>query len=103
MAAFKWVRVSKPSPCPVCKSPDWCSVSTDGAVAKCMRVEEGCFKTKEDQNGACYFLHRLTDNPLASGSPPPPSGLATKRADADTLHAVELERWDAADGKGLDD
>ncbi|HKB40499.1 MAG TPA: DUF3854 domain-containing protein, partial [Gemmataceae bacterium] len=88
MAAFKWVRVSKNSPCPVCKSPDWCSISTDGAVAKCMRVEEGCFRRREDRNGACYFLHRLTDNPPPGGPPPPPSAPATKRADADTLHAV---------------
>ena len=25
----KWVRMSNASPCPICKEPDWCSVSAD--------------------------------------------------------------------------
>src|SRR5215813_7942244 len=44
-ARNNWVRVSRTSPCPICKEADWCSVSDDGALAKCMRTEEGCWRT----------------------------------------------------------
>lgn len=39
MAKAEWIRVSRSSPCPICGRPDYCTKTTDGAVAKCMRVE----------------------------------------------------------------
>lgn len=85
MANGSWVRVSVSSPCPVCKSPDWCSVSGDGALCKCMRVEDGSFRAKEDRNGARYYLHRLAEG--SGPSPPPPRpGPEAKRAPAEALH-----------------
>jgi hypothetical protein len=87
MAKFQWVRVSKQSPCRVCEHPDWCSVSADGAVAKCMRVEEGSFRSKDDQNGGRYHLHRLADGLRPCPAVPPP-GPEARRADADALHEV---------------
>lgn len=33
-----WVRVSKRTPCPICQHHDWCGITADGAVARCMRV-----------------------------------------------------------------
>ena len=36
---MKWVRVTRQHRCPVCQHPDWCSVSEDGLVTHCMRVE----------------------------------------------------------------
>jgi len=56
-ASRGWNRVSRRSPCPVCSKIDWCSVSTDGAVACCMRVESG----RALRNGG--WLHRLIDEP----------------------------------------
>lgn len=35
---MKWITVSKKSPCPICKKPDWCGVSEDGTKAICMRA-----------------------------------------------------------------
>jgi hypothetical protein len=81
-----WQRVTRGSPCPVCGQDDWCSVSGDGTLAKCMRVAADSWRTKKDKNGAEYYLHRL-DGTARPGAPPPrPPGPATPRADADLLH-----------------
>src|SRR5262249_29749552 len=87
---YNWRRVSTTAPCPVCNRPDWCSLSADGTLAKCMRVEEGAWRSRTDKTGARYHLHRLNGtmaqpNPA---SPPPPMGAEAKRADDDTLHTV---------------
>ena len=62
-----WVRVSRSSPCSICKEPDWCSVSADGALAKCMRVAEGCWRLR----------HRPDRCPLPL-APPRQSNLAER-------------------------
>lgn len=48
-----WVRVSKRRPCSICSKPDWCTVSADGSVECCMRVESAI----PIRNGG--WLHRL--------------------------------------------
>jgi hypothetical protein len=53
-----------------------------------MRVEEGSFRSKQDQGGGHYHLHRLADGPRLDADVPPPPGPEAKRADADTLHEV---------------
>ena len=50
-ARYNWRRVSKNHPCPVCKEADWCTVTSDGTLAKCMRVEAGAWKAKADKAG----------------------------------------------------
>lgn len=59
MRVFKedktWCRVSKMTPCPICEKPKWCSVSADGEVAICMRIQKGAIK--ETRNNG--YLHRL--------------------------------------------
>jgi len=55
--AKKMLRVSKRNPCPVCGRPDWCGVSSDGAVCICMRIEEGAIK--QARNGG--WVHRLLE------------------------------------------
>src|SRR5262245_32126379 len=88
MGSSQWVRVSQGSPCPVCKSADWCSVSADGTVAKCMRTADGSFKSRQDKNGARYVLHRLAGSPRTHAPTPPRGGPEPQRADADTLDEV---------------
>ena len=34
-----WHNVSRKEPCPICHKTDWCSISNDGAVCVCHRVE----------------------------------------------------------------
>lgn len=35
----EWIRVSRNNLCPICSKPDWCSLSADGNVVLCMRVQ----------------------------------------------------------------
>src|SRR5262245_61820475 len=87
--ARNWRRVTRSHPCPVCGRPDWCSLSADGTVARCMRVAEGACRTGTQRDGATYYLHRLGGAAAAPPPPlPPPGGHAPDRADPDTLHAV---------------
>jgi len=58
-----WVRVTRAAPCPICARPDWCGISADGAVVRCMRVESPR-PCRADAGG---WLHRLTDAPRARG------------------------------------
>lgn len=53
MGNEEWQRVSKAHPCSICAKPDWCTVSDDGSVACCMRIES----EKSMRNGG--WLHRL--------------------------------------------
>ena len=58
----EFVRVSKQRPCPICKKPDWCMVSKDGAAAICPRVPSS------RDLGEAGFLHRLTEQAVAPPS-----------------------------------
>lgn len=49
----KWKRVNKERPCPICHKPDWCAVSSDGAVALCHRIES------RRRCGDAGWLHRI--------------------------------------------
>src|SRR5262245_12041911 len=51
----KLVRVKRGRPCPICEKTDWCSVSEDGEMAICMRVQS----EHETRNGG--YLHILED------------------------------------------
>jgi hypothetical protein len=52
---MKWLRVNRKERCPICEHSDWCSVSEDGAVIVCMRVES----PKPCKSGG--WFHRLTE------------------------------------------
>lgn len=88
MANSGWQGVSKKSPCPICKSDDWCCVSADGAIVQCMRSEAGSFRTKTDKNGTSFYLHRLTASSPAATKLLPRSPATPKRGDPDLLHEV---------------
>lgn len=55
-AVADWHRVSRSRPCPICQHPDWCTVTGDGSIACCMRIES----PKQVRNGG--WLHRLRDS-----------------------------------------
>jgi len=93
LANSKWRRVTPRCPCPICSSPDWCCVSSDGAAAICMRVPEGAFRSKQAKNGSTFYLHRLTDDPRDIATPQqilrlPGAAADRERAAPDTLNAV---------------
>lgn len=67
----EWCKVTKADPCPICRHPDWCTVSVDGEVALCGRIEQGSFQ--QALNGGGY-LHRLVERkpPCDRGNDLPP-------------------------------
>jgi hypothetical protein len=59
-----WRGVTKADPCPICEKDHACKVSVDGAVAMCLRVSQGAFKSSKD--GQWHF-HRLKESPPTNG------------------------------------
>lgn len=49
----QWKRVSRLSPCPVCKKPDWCLIARDRSAAICPRIEQGSVRMIEGSG----YLH----------------------------------------------
>lgn len=71
-----WIPVKKSRPCPVCGGDSWCTVSADGNVALCARIEEGCMTRCDGtkcaaKNGNGWF-HNLTDRNGGKGAKRPP-------------------------------
>lgn len=52
-----WVRVTKRKPCPVCQCGDYCTMTADGAMVNCMRVES----QNPSANKLGGWLHKLAD------------------------------------------
>ena len=52
----EWVRVTRQRPCPACGGRKWCSVSADGNVCICMRVDAGA-KKQTKNGGWLHILH----------------------------------------------
>jgi hypothetical protein len=74
---MSYTRVSKLSPCPVCKKPDWCRVFADG-WAECMRVQSD---RPAKSGGWMHCQRQLSPGrlmPPRPQTPPPPTINATK-------------------------
>lgn len=83
-----WRPVTKREPCPVCLHADWCAVSSDGRVARCMRVVDGPdVIAREDSSGTPYGLRFLDEsfNPDPTRYRPDPD---PPRAPDPVLHRV---------------
>lgn len=65
MKRSEWIRVTRARRCPCCDKADWCSISADGAVVHCMRVESA----KPVKNGG--WIHRLSESVENLPSPKP--------------------------------
>jgi len=76
--AERWPRVSRHNPCPICEQDHYCKVTEDGAIAGCMRVQYGAYRTVDTDLGPMY-LHRLTDTPLEAPPPRPTAPDAPQR------------------------
>lgn len=95
----QWFRVSRRSPCPICKKPDWCMINKDGNAVICPRVES------DKRAGEAGWLHVLGSQATTShtvyqriAGPPPPTKdlgpLARKWQDKirpDQIHRLALE------------
>lgn len=91
----EWQRVKKGSPCKICGEPDWCAVSSDGRVARCMRVFEGVgVLTQYDKNLVPFGLVFL-DESTARDTSKYVQNAEEKRADEATLDRVYRALIDA--------
>jgi hypothetical protein len=66
-------------------------LSSDGRLAACRRQSQGAFKTKQDKNGAEFYLHKIggpasSYDDLHGGTAP--LAAAHEKADKETLNAV---------------
>ena len=88
MVGGKWRRVRRGHLCPVCGHDSWCTVSEDGQVVKCMRVQSD--RKVVSRNGTIGYLHAvdgLTALPPVTPDPPKIDAPAIqRRCRADCTH-----------------
>lgn len=87
-----WVRVSKRTPCPICGHHDWCGITSDGAVARCMRVESD----RPSPSGEGGWIHVLGDEVMPRPVPKPPS---KPRPNVDWDHLLGKWRFNTQPGQ----
>jgi phage/plasmid primase-like uncharacterized protein len=66
-----WVAVNKQNPCPICKKPDNCKISSDGLMVWCGRTES------DRQNDGGQYLHKVKGKSNSSSRPRPKKTPAT--------------------------
>lgn len=87
MIVRQWLRVSRKTPCQVCKKDDWCTFTADGQLVCCMRVHS----ERQSKNGG--WLHRVgTITPAIHPPLPPPRD--RKLFDCAAYHSALRKRWD---------
>lgn len=94
MQLRSWLRVSRQAPCPICKKPDWCTVTNDGALVCCMRVDS----LRKARNGG--WLHATGAAPADRPAPLPPP-CDRKLLNCGAYHAALRRKWDWRDVDGL--
>ena len=84
-----WHDVSRGQPCPICGKPDWCSISDDGAVAMCRRLDTGEGQPHIDRAGSDFWVYRLDGTAKTYTAPHRLPAVANAAcAHADTLNSV---------------
>lgn len=53
----QFLRVTGANPCPICEHDSWCTVSENGAIVRCMRVESA--KESKAEDGSIGWIHKL--------------------------------------------
>ncbi len=98
MGSVGWQQVTQTSPCHVCGTSGWCSVSADGKKAICRRRDSGAGVLRTDKSGQDYWLYDLNGSRPSAGLSAGPSvqeknGASTppdapEKADPETLDRV---------------
>jgi DNA primase len=85
----EWVRVSKGKRCPCCDKPNWCSVSSDGTKAVCMRTESD----KPTKNhGWLHILKEADELPKPSSRPIVRSYPLASRSHLDGIYTTLIRK-----------
>lgn len=82
----EWLKVSKEHPC-LCGKADWCCVTSDGALYRCMRLPS----SMPCKRGGGWLHKASGDQPRQLLPPPPKSTNPTKPIDC----AAIIARWQA--------
>jgi hypothetical protein len=83
-----WVEARRKEPCSICGKGDWCSRSTDDALAICRRLQRDGAITKHDKNGSEFYLYRLGDQPPRKPAVSLPDVPTARLADVGTRDRV---------------
>lgn len=94
MIQRSWLRVSKSAPCPICKKADWCTVTNDGALVCCMRIQSD----RKSRNGG--YIHATGSAGELRPALPPPQDRRLL-LDCAAYHAALRRRWDWIECDGL--
>ena len=90
MQPRSWLRVSRQVPCAICQKPDWCTATSDGQLACCMRVQS----ERQARNGG--WLHRISGcgGSGAPALPLPPPCDRKLALDCGAYHGALRRHWD---------
>ncbi len=69
-----WRHLRKPELCAICGHKDWCTITTDGSVAHCQRVQAGSFKASPTAG----WYHRLISGSAPARPTPSPKQQARR-------------------------
>jgi len=85
-------RASERNPCPICHKPDWCSVTDNGEVAFCMRIQSNM----PCKNGASmHFLKDQDRSSVPQRRAPLPIPVKNIAFDAARYHGSIRKEWDS--------
>ena len=91
-----WHNVSRREPCPICKKPDWCTLSNDGMMCVCKRVPSP-HPAKSGQG----WVHVLVERPRREYVPRMPRRPQRRLFDAEAAmigYRAEFQAWKPKDG-----
>lgn len=75
-----WHNVSRKEPCPICHKPDWCTVSNDGMMCVCRRVE-----SPHPAKSGMGWVHVLVERPRREYVPRMPRRPKVQLFNAETV------------------
>ena len=88
-----WHNVTKREPCPICHKPDWCTVSNDGMMCVCRRVE-----SNHPAKSGMGWIHVLVERPRREFVPRMPKRPKPQLFDAAATMAGYRAEFEAPGG-----
>ncbi len=98
MMGGTWHNVSKREPCPICHKPDWCTVSNDGMMCVCRRVE-----SPHPAKSGMGWVHVLVERPKREYVPRIPQRPQVRLFNAESTMAGYRAEFEAPPGGDIFD
>ena len=87
----RWHNVSRREPCPICQKPDWCTLSDDGMMCVCKRVE-----SPNPAKSGQGWIHILVERPKREWVPRMPKRPSIRLFQAEMAmigYRAEFQAW----------